>query len=88
MRTARQKKTIQCQKDILLASLLPLTETCPVDECNSEDCPLHLVRKMKPRLQLEWFNALPEDDLEYLAAYHHICLKTKLPSQAKLENLK
>jgi len=85
MRTARQKKSIQCRKDILLASLLPLTEACPVDECNHEDCPLYLVRKMKPPLRLKWFNALVEDDLEYLAAYHHVCLKNQLPSQSKLE---
>ena len=65
-------------KDELRASLFSLTEACPVDECNPKDCPLYLLRKMKRPQRLEWFNALSEDDLVYLASYHHICLKTKL----------
>jgi hypothetical protein len=64
-------------KDELRADLLPLAEFCPVDESNSEDCPLHSVRKMKAQQRLQWFNALDEDELVYLATYHHICLNTK-----------
>lgn len=30
--------------------------------------------------RLQWFNALTEEDLEYLAAYHHVCLKVGLES--------
>jgi len=65
-------------KDALRASLLCLTETCPVDECNPEDCPLYLLRKMKPRPRLQWFNALNEEDLAYLATYHHVCMNLKV----------
>jgi hypothetical protein len=28
--------------------------------------------------RLQWFEALSEDDLDYLAAYHQVCLGVKL----------
>jgi hypothetical protein len=31
---------------------------------------------------LQWFDALDEDDLAYLATYHHICLTTKVESRS------
>lgn len=70
--------TSQLQKDELRVNLISLTEACPLDKCDAEDCPLYALRKMKPRQRLQWFNALTEDDLIYLATYHHICLTTKL----------
>ena len=51
---------------------------CPVDKGNSEDCPLHELRAMPPKLQTKWLFALDEDALANLASYHHICMKTKL----------
>lgn len=60
-------------KDELRASLLELTQACPVHQDNPEDCPLHLLRKMDVPKRLEWFNALSEHDLAYLASYHHVC---------------
>ena len=71
--TARQSR-----KDELRASLYSLTEACPVDECNLELCPLFKVRKMKHMERLMWFDALSEQDLVYLNAYHNSCLSTKL----------
>jgi hypothetical protein len=70
------------QKDELRAGLFSLVAACPVDECNPEDCPLYLLRQMKPTEQLERFSALDEDDLRYLATYHHICFHTKLALKA------
>ncbi len=64
-------------KDELRDTLLSLAEVCPVVECNPKDCPLYLLRKMKRPQRLKWFNALDEDDLVYLAMYHHVCLNTK-----------
>jgi len=32
---------------------------------------------MKPPQRVEWFNALNEGDLVYLATYHHFCLITR-----------
>jgi hypothetical protein len=78
MDTAALKTVSQRGKGELRANLLSLTETCPVDECNPEDCPLYLLRKMKPQQRLQWFNALDEDDLVYLATYHHICMDIKV----------
>ena len=72
------KTVSQRGKDALRASLLCLTEICPVDECNPEDCPLYLLRKMNPRPRLQWFHALNEEDLAYLVTYHHVCMNIKV----------
>ena len=66
------------QKEELRANLLELTEACPFHHANPEDCPLFLLRKMKLRERLKWFNALTENDLVYLATYHRVCFTTKL----------
>ncbi len=66
------------QKKELRANLLELTEACPFHDANPEDCPLFRLRKMKPGERLEWFNALTEKDLAYLAAYHRVCFTTKV----------
>jgi len=68
-------------KEELRAELRPLIEFSPVDKSNPKDCPLHLLRKAKRPQRLEWLNALDEDDLAYLAAYHHVCLHTKTASK-------
>jgi len=78
MDTAALITVSQRGKDELRANLLSLTKICPVDECNPEDCPLYLLRKMEPMQRLQWFNALDEDDLAYLATYHHICMNIKV----------
>ena len=66
------------QKRELRAHLLELTDACPFHHANPEDCPLFLLRKMKPKKRLQWFNALPEKDLVYLASYHRVCFTTKV----------
>jgi hypothetical protein len=68
------------QKKELRANLLELTEACPFHHANPEDCPLFRLRKMKPRKCLQWFNALTENDLAYLASYHRVCFATKVES--------
>jgi hypothetical protein len=78
MDTAALKTASQRGKDELRANLISLAEACPVDECNPVDCPLYLLRKMKPKQRLQWFNALDEEDLLYLATYHHICMNIKV----------
>jgi hypothetical protein len=67
----------------LRASLSELAKNCPVDECNPEDCPLFPLREMQRGERLRWFNALNEDDLRYLAAYHHVCMNLKLTAQKR-----
>jgi hypothetical protein len=64
----------------LRASLLEVVGFCPVDRCNPADCPLFALRKMNRSQRLEWFNALRESDLRYLAAYHHVCMNLKTQS--------
>ena len=68
------------QRNELRANLLELSEACPFHHANPEDCPLFLLRKMKPRRRLQWFDALPENDLVYLATYHRVCFATKVES--------
>jgi hypothetical protein len=68
------------QQNELRASLLELSEACPFHQANPKDCPLCALRKMKPTKRLQWFDALTEDDLAYLATYHRVCLATKMDS--------
>lgn len=69
----------------LRAELMELIHGCPVDLCNPEVCPLFHLRQMNYNRRIEWFNALSQEDLEYLAAYHHVCMKHKLQaSQAEM----
>ena len=65
-------------KNELRANLRSLVEFCPVDKSNPKDCPLYLLRQMEPPRRLELFNALNEDDLVYLATYHHVCMNIKV----------
>jgi hypothetical protein len=78
MHTAAKAHSRQSRNDELRAGILSLAEQCPVDECHPEHCPLFSVRKLELPARLEWLNALDEDDLGYIAAYHHVCLKIKL----------
>lgn len=66
----------------LRANLLALFEACPFDHRNPEDCPLFKLRKLKPRQRDRWFKALGEADLSFLAAYHQICLTTKVDAKS------
>jgi hypothetical protein len=60
------------------AGLLEVLSCCPVEQCNPSDCPLFQLRQMDYPQRLRWFNSLEQSDLEYLAAYHYICIKVKL----------
>jgi hypothetical protein len=78
MGTTTPTKPSQRRRDELRASLNILAEVCPVEGCNPEDCPLYEFRKLKHAARLNWFNALAEDDLAYISAYHHVCLNLKM----------
>ena len=69
-------------KIILRNELLNVVPQCPVEQSNPPDCPLYAVRKAKPARRLQWFDALTEDDLSYLSAYHCICARIKMESRA------
>ena len=68
------------RRDELRANLLALSEACPFDQGNPEDCPLFLLRKMEPKERLQWSHALGENDLAYIVAYHHVCLGIRVES--------
>ena len=70
----------QRQSNELQANLLALAEACPFDQSNPDDCPLSPLRRMKPKDRLLWCQALDEDALAYVAAYHHICMSVKVES--------
>jgi hypothetical protein len=74
----KMKTYDQHLRDELRDALLPLAAACPASEANPEDCPLHMVRKLNPAQQFQWFDALSEPGLAYLAAYHQVCLTTRL----------
>ena len=65
----------------LRSSVLELSKVCPVDDCNPEDCPLFALRQMEPEQRLEWLRALSQEDLSYLAVYHHVCMRLKTGKQ-------
>jgi hypothetical protein len=62
----------------LLPTILEVLDACPVDHCNPTDCPLFALRSLPRRKRVLWLNALSEDDLRYLAAYHKVCMGLKL----------
>jgi hypothetical protein len=62
----------------LRTNLLELSGFCPFDQTNPEDCPLFLLRRMRPARRTEWLNALSEADMLFLAAYHRVCLGVKV----------
>jgi len=61
----------------LRTRLLEVVNTCPVEQCNPADCPLYRLREWDLSRRLRWLNALNRADLEYLAAYHHVCQLAK-----------
>jgi hypothetical protein len=68
------------EKKGLKASLLDLITDCPFDHCNPVDCPLYALRQLPRTQRIAWFDALPEEDLSFLASYHYACLSTKVES--------
>jgi hypothetical protein len=72
------KQSKQSRKDRLRSGLVGLTKRCPVDHCNPVDCLLFSVRNLKPSARLLWLRAVTEEDLDFIAAYHHVCMKVKL----------
>jgi len=79
---ASAKKRTRSQMTELRKALSSLAKLCPADRSNIEDCPLHNVRKLNQSQRVKWINTLNDDDLAYLAAYHHICMDVKLALKA------
>lgn len=76
-------------REQLISALIHLAVGCPVDQSNPASCPLYEARKkeMPERMQLmhEWIHSLTDEELEYLAKYHQVCLQwrtCKLASEA------
>ena len=72
----------QQQRTEIRTALLELAPCCPFDHSNPPDCPLYDVRQLNPSQRLEWFNVLNDEDLTYLAIYHHVCLSIKLEASS------
>ena len=66
----------------LRESLRELSESCPFHRSNPEDCPLFALRRMPCAEIRQWVNSLSEDELTYLAVYHHTCLRLEVESHA------
>lgn len=67
-------------KSELRANLLRLSEACPFDQTNPQDCPLFPLRQMRFGSRVQWVNALTEDDMGFLVAYHQVCLGIRVES--------
>ena len=70
------------KRNPLLAGVIPLAKSCPVDRVPPEDCPLHALRPLKRTQQRQWFAALKEDEIAYLTAYCHVCAEGKLAGKS------
>jgi hypothetical protein len=62
------------------ANVLKLSDACPFHVANPADCPLFEVRKLAPAKRSQWVDALSKADLEYLAAYHRVCIRIRTKS--------
>jgi hypothetical protein len=71
------KSTKPLRINELRKELKPLARACPLPVCNV-DCPLASLREMLWTTRERWLAALSEEDLVYLATYHHICQQTSL----------
>ena len=63
------------ERDRVLSAIQLLAVVCPHEKCNSPSCPLYSVRRLPPGQAAHWAAGLSDDELEYLAAYHQICLQ-------------
>jgi len=73
--------SLKQQRDELLLNLSELSKACPLHRLNPEDCPLFPLRQMKPPQRNRWLKSLNEEDLSYLASYHHVCMSIRLESR-------
>jgi hypothetical protein len=73
--------TSEWRKAELRNYLSELLRACPFDPQGAEDCPLAALRQMEAADQARWLKALEEDDLEFLIAYHNVCIDTKVELQ-------
>lgn len=62
-------------REHLLSDIIHLTLACPHDNSNPPFCPLHEVRKMTREEIIKWIRMLSDEDLQYLATYHQVCLQ-------------
>lgn len=62
----------------LRASLVSIVEVCPLEICNSEECPLYAFRSMSHAERVRMFDEMDREDLIQLAAFHHTYLNFKM----------
>ena len=70
----------QQHSNALQAELLALSEVCPFDQSNPDDCPLFPLRRMPRKDRMLWCGALDAEALAYVVAYHHTCMRIKVDS--------
>jgi hypothetical protein len=63
--------------EMMQAQLLEALNACPVEQCNAGDCPLYALRQLEFPQRVGWLKSLDHADLEYLLAYHYICMHLK-----------
>ena len=63
------------EREEVLSQVIQLTAACPIENCATPLCPLFEVRKLAAGERMEWIRALSNEDLEFLSAYHQICLQ-------------
>jgi hypothetical protein len=64
--------------------LLEVLNACPAGQCNPDDCPLYKLRLWDFPERVRWLNSLTLDDLQFLSAYHNVCMQFKLTAEHPL----
>ncbi len=81
-----QSRTILCtilhmsspDRTRMQSDVLRLTFACPHGLENPDCCPLHGVRALDEAGRSNWVLRLNDEELEYLTAYHQVCLQLNL----------
>ena len=63
------------QREQVVSEVEHLSVACPLDNCNTPNCPLHKVRSLLLEEKIKWVRGLSDEDIEYLTTYHQICLQ-------------
>jgi len=85
--TMAKSITRQSRSDLLRASLISLTSAAQGLNAIPRTARCSGSEKMKPSARLQWFQALTEEDLDFLAAYHHVCMNVKLTENRVIQAL-
>jgi len=85
--TMAKSITRQSRSDLAPGELISLTERCPGLNAIPRTARCFRLRKMKPSARLQWFQALTEEDLDFLAPTIMFGMNVKLTENRVIQAL-